>query len=307
MQRIFFLCFALAGFFPVACTRNAVDVGEIGPDSGTNPPSSTGGAGGVGGGSVSVASGGSGGGYSIASELPCGAVDNNPFCGGGAPGPAVGGAGGSAGVGGATPNTGGSAGMAAGGTAGGAIGGSYGYGGVNEMNCELNWVDNGYCGGAGGTAVMASGGSAGAATMAAGGVGGGSGPSPALGGAGGQVTPGVLGETCDLGFQVGPSQAAFDAAATDCQSKICLKPVDQVGGVDTSALCTQSCGTDADCAGLLRNPADPSDKRCVSGYTCGIPFVKGTLCCRHLCICKDFTGGPVPVPIACQGSGTTCT
>ena len=157
----------------------------------------------------------------------------------------------------------------------------------------------------GGGSSLGEGGAAGA-SMALGGSASGSGGY----GAGGAVTgpnAGGLGAACDLGVVLGPSMGSINTAAADCASGLCLKSVDSVGGVDTGALCTAGCATDSDCDGILRDPGDPSDKRCVSGFTCGVAFVKGSMCCRNLCICKDFTGGPVPLPIACQGTGAlTC-
>jgi hypothetical protein len=157
----------------------------------------------------------------------------------------------------------------------------------------------------GGGSPLGEGGAAGA-SMAMGGSAGGSGGY----GAGGAITgptAGGLGAACDLGIVLGPSMGSFNTAAADCSSGLCLKPIDSVGGGDTGALCAAGCASDSGCDGLLRNPADPTDKRCVSGFTCGVAFVKGSLCCRNLCICKDFTGGPVAVPIVCQNGGAlTC-
>jgi hypothetical protein len=118
-----------------------------------------------------------------------------------------------------------------------------------------------------------------------------------------------VGAACDLGVPVGAGQAAFSTAAPECSSGVCLKPAVAVGLTDvgTTPLCTAECTADSDCAGALRNPSDPNDKGCVSGFTCATPFVKGTLCCRKMCVCKDFTGGPMDVPLACQnGGGLTC-
>lgn len=162
-----------------------------------------------------------------------------------------------------------------------------------------------------GGAMVGAGGEAGAigGAVGAGGEAGAIGGEVGMGGAAGSAPiPGELGAACDVGIPVGAAQGTFNAAALDCASGICLKPVDQTGVADTQPLCTAGCSTDDDCAGLLRDASEPSDKRCASGFTCGIAFVKGSLCCRNLCICKDFTGGPVTtVPIACQNGGAlTC-
>ncbi len=89
---------------------------------------------------------------------------------------------------------------------------------------------------------------------------------------------------------------------------VCLKPSVATGvtGVDTIPLCTAECTADGDCAGALRNPNDPNDKGCLSGCACATPFIKGPLCCRKMCVCKDFTG-PMEIPAPCQdGRGLTC-
>ncbi len=119
-----------------------------------------------------------------------------------------------------------------------------------------------------------------------------------------------VGKPCDVLGETSDSQATFNGSAYECPTGICLKPAVSPaasGEVKTGALCTADCSTDADCEGLVRDPTNPSDTSCANGFTCGIAFVKGPLCCRKLCMCKDFTGGPVPEPVACQGDGAqTC-
>lgn len=63
-----------------------------------------------------------------------------------------------------------------------------------------------------------------------------------------------------------------------------------------------------DCAGETRDPANPRDTRCQTGFACGIPFVKGPICCMHFCLCKDFLGSAgATTPTACLGdAGLTC-
>jgi len=119
-------------------------------------------------------------------------------------------------------------------------------------------------------------------------------------------TDGDVGTPCDVRVDAGPAQGAFYAAAPECATHLCLKPVGQSTAgasatVDTAAFCTAKCSTDSDCDGVLRDSTNLSDKTCTSGYTCGIAFVKGALCCQKLCICKDFTGGDsIATPTACQ-------
>jgi hypothetical protein len=120
----------------------------------------------------------------------------------------------------------------------------------------------------------------------------------------------AIGAPCDVGVATSPSQGAYNSAAPECSTGLCIKPVVQsdAGSVDTGAFCTRQCSTDDDCSGgSTRDPGNPNDKTCTSGYTCGVAFVKGPICCQKLCLCKDFTGGAVQTPTACQGSSAlTC-
>jgi hypothetical protein len=121
----------------------------------------------------------------------------------------------------------------------------------------------------------------------------------------------AIGRPCEVLTEATPSQAVYNSQALECPSRICLKPSYQAGSSgtqDTGAYCSASCSQDSDCDGQLRDPTNPLDKRCSSGFTCGIPFVKGRICCQKLCLCKDFLGpAGAPIPIACQGNGAaTC-
>jgi len=118
----------------------------------------------------------------------------------------------------------------------------------------------------------------------------------------------AIGRPCDVLTDAGPAQGVFNAEALECPSRICLKPVVQQGAsgtVDTTAYCSASCSQDSDCdPSQLRDPTNPLDKRCSKGFTCGIAFVKGKICCQKLCLCKDFLGpAGAPTPIACQSGG----
>ena len=120
-----------------------------------------------------------------------------------------------------------------------------------------------------------------------------------------------IGHPCDLQTSAGQNQGAYRSNAEECPTQLCLKPVVQQGAssaADTGPTCSGECGSDDDCHGELGNPADPTDTRCATGFTCGMPFVKGPLCCKKLCVCKDFVGpSGLPIPIACQGEGAmTC-
>jgi len=122
----------------------------------------------------------------------------------------------------------------------------------------------------------------------------------------------AIGRPCDVLTEALPSQGVFNAEALECPSRICLKPVVQQGAsgtVDTGPFCSASCSQDSDCeSDQIRDQTNDLDKRCIKGFTCGIPFVKGRICCQKLCICKDFLGPQgAPTPIACQGgAAATC-
>jgi hypothetical protein len=126
-----------------------------------------------------------------------------------------------------------------------------------------------------------------------------------------EASPAGTGSSCDVLSDAEPSQGVYSAEALECPSRICLKPVVQSGAtgvVDTAPYCTASCTEDSDCEGQIRDATNPLDKRCQKGFTCGVAFVKGKICCQKLCLCKDFLGPQgAPMPIACQGEATlTC-
>ncbi len=143
---------------------------------------------------------------------------------------------------------------------------------------------------------------------------GGSGPAAGgtgNGGAGSLGSSNDVGQPCNLRADAGPAQAVYNDQAPECPSGLCLKPVQQeaYNVADTAAYCASQCSTDNDCAGATRDPNDPSDKRCRSGYACGVAFVVGPLCCKKLCLCKDFLGGSLSTPLACdpaQNQGLGC-
>jgi hypothetical protein len=123
---------------------------------------------------------------------------------------------------------------------------------------------------------------------------------------GGKTWTGILqavGRPCDTTTDAGPAQGVANTAAGICPSQICLKPVVQQGAsgtVDTEALCTAECSQDSDCDGESRDQANDLDKRCSRGFVCGIPFAVGPLCCKKLCVCKDFLGpSGLAAPTAC--------
>lgn len=119
----------------------------------------------------------------------------------------------------------------------------------------------------------------------------------------------TIGATCGAVADAGPNQLVYNANALECGGTVCLKPIAQPGATgpsNTTALCTVSCTQDDDCAGQSRDPANPLDTRCARGFVCGIPFVKGALCCQKFCLCQDFLGPSGAVtPIACQGDAAS--
>jgi hypothetical protein len=111
-----------------------------------------------------------------------------------------------------------------------------------------------------------------------------------------------IGRPCDVLANPAPAQAVYNTQALECPSRICLKPRDQVGGVNTGSFCSSECSADSDCVGQTRDPRDPNDKRCAGGYTCAVAFTVGPLTCKKLCLCKDFLADPASVPSDCSST-----
>jgi hypothetical protein len=120
-----------------------------------------------------------------------------------------------------------------------------------------------------------------------------------------------VGAPCGMLGDGGLIAVSFTTGAPECASGMCLSGQlmpGALGPTNTSAYCTATCNQDDDCAGQLRDPADPLDTRCQNGFVCGVLFVKGRLCCVRMCVCKDSLGpAGLPTPIACQGeAAATC-
>jgi hypothetical protein len=110
--------------------------------------------------------------------------------------------------------------------------------------------------------------------------------------------PGPVGRMCEA--LPGAADAATDARETivndralECRSQLCLQQAPAVGiahDVDTSGLCTVDCRRDSDCEdGERRDPARSGDRRCRTGFYCGVPLSTGTIAAgRRLCLCRDF-------------------
>jgi hypothetical protein len=129
-----------------------------------------------------------------------------------------------------------------------------------------------------------------------------------------------MGRSCNLGETIDPAQGAYSLNATDCQTRMCVKPAVQQGvslDLDTGPYCSTTCSTDSDCQGQTRDSSNPNDRRCKRGYTCAIAFGAsdtveggGKLCCRKICLCKDFFSASQDpaVPAECQGgSDASCS
>jgi hypothetical protein len=100
-----------------------------------------------------------------------------------------------------------------------------------------------------------------------------------------------------------PTNFSINSLALECPSRICIKPVQQQT-TNTTSLCTDECSNDDDCAdGEKRDPKDPMDLRCTSGFVCRTPIPKllnVAEACKRLCVCKDFVTGPDVVPDSCK-------
>jgi hypothetical protein len=122
----------------------------------------------------------------------------------------------------------------------------------------------------------------------------------------------AIGRACDIRASAGPSQAVYNASASECPSNLCLKPTVQANAMmvepQTQATCSTECIFDSDCDGELRDPTNPLDQRCAQGFACSIPFTQGPLSCKKLCMCKDFlnvsVGALTPIPCAGTTSST---
>jgi hypothetical protein len=118
-----------------------------------------------------------------------------------------------------------------------------------------------------------------------------------------------IGRPCDVGADAGASQAVYNNQALECPSRTCLKPVDDnpccssvppTCSCNTGPYCSAYCSKDSDCDGQKRDNGDNGDFRCQTGYACGVAFVVGPLCCKKLCLCKDFLGTGLLTPQICD-------
>ena len=111
-----------------------------------------------------------------------------------------------------------------------------------------------------------------------------------------------VGQPCNLGFDAGQSQVAYNPQAPECSTGLCLKPAleEYAANRETSPYCSTTCSSDSDCDGPKRSRDDPDDRRCSSGFACGVAFTVGPLCCKKVCLCKDFLSAKgVATPPSC--------
>lgn len=131
----------------------------------------------------------------------------------------------------------------------------------------------------------------------------------------------AIGRKCDVQGDAGAMQAVFNGQALECPSRICMKPSAVAGSIaataaastsgpntTTAAYCTAECSKDSDCDGETRDPRATDDRRCVSGFVCGVAFEVGPLCCKKLCLCKDFIDPKKGLqgPVSCDKRVSTC-
>jgi hypothetical protein len=98
----------------------------------------------------------------------------------------------------------------------------------------------------------------------------------------------LVGRICDLGQTPKPGEVVIASPSLDCVSRTCLRvplnralPPGSQYPEGNQGLCTAECSSDSDCDRVPESP-------CKSGFTCGVANAVGTLCCRKVCICKDY-------------------
>jgi hypothetical protein len=120
----------------------------------------------------------------------------------------------------------------------------------------------------------------------------------------------AIGRPCDVQQDGGAMQALVNAQALECPSRICFKPSrDQgVATTDTASYCTAECSKDSDCDGERRDPSNPRDHRCKSGFVCGVGVAVGSFCCKKICLCRDFLNqmGGLTSPSYCTKATSVC-
>ncbi len=121
-----------------------------------------------------------------------------------------------------------------------------------------------------------------------------------------------LGRPCDLLADGGAFKTTFNTQALECPTRICVQPGNHPGKMaDTVALCSAECSSNSDCEDGESRSTRGTDKRCENGFTCAVASEVGEMCCKKVCLCKDFLvvpdGGVLPVPVSCSNpANTTC-
>ncbi len=118
----------------------------------------------------------------------------------------------------------------------------------------------------------------------------------------------AIGRVCEVQADAGSEQAVLNGQALECPTRLCLRPAPDstvAQSVDTTALCTAECSKDSDCDGAeTRSAGNTRDKRCRTGFVCGIATATGSVaCCKKLCLCKDFLVIPpsgLETPVVCD-------
>jgi hypothetical protein len=104
------------------------------------------------------------------------------------------------------------------------------------------------------------------------------------------------------------AETIINDRALECRTQLCLQqsPVTSTAHeVDTAALCTADCSRDSDCRDAeLRDPGRSGDRRCRTGFYCGVPLSTGAVApCRRLCLCRDFGDvRTLPAALTCTGN-----
>lgn len=115
-----------------------------------------------------------------------------------------------------------------------------------------------------------------------------------------------IGRPCALQTAPGDTEASVNSQALECPTRLCLKAAVAGGSVPNVApLCTAECSDDSDCdTDNIADKNNSSDLRCKAGFTCAMPLETGDLCCKKLCVCRDYlpTGYTFSVPEACNPS-----
>ncbi|MBN2576380.1 MAG: hypothetical protein JXP73_17595 [Deltaproteobacteria bacterium] len=117
----------------------------------------------------------------------------------------------------------------------------------------------------------------------------------------------AIGRQCDLTEEIDQDHGGYNSNATDCPSRLCVKPMVQPGvstDLDTGPYCSAECDSDNDCDGQTRDPSNPNDKRCRKGFSCALVFPTGKLACKKICLCRDFFSASVgpAVPEGCDAN-----